>query len=398
MNLNRTTTAVRLLVLVSLVNLVGCSTFFGKHGVFRGRGSDYLQSGSIEPIELPADMESVPLEPLYPIPSVRSTDAFGDPVSLDEYKVPRPLALGEKGEVGVKIQKLEGDRWIYLNASTAQVWPRTQYFLNSGVLDVARSNPAQGIIETAWVGFKDDQTTAVRYRIRLEKGIHPETTEIHVLEQQVERAVLEGGEQPDWPATSDSEEREEWLLRELANSLAETVDNNAASLLGQNVGGNLKAGFTRFNGEPTLVIHVPKVRAWATLSHAANEEGFKVWDDSVEAGVIYAGYTTYDEDEAGFFHPLAFWSDEQPLPKKAPYTLTELMSNLNDGAEVKAKFGDRPGAGFGNTKLKHKAQGFLIVMTYQESKALVNIRDYRGKRISDEDAKHLLAILRKNLI
>lgn len=398
MNFTRTSTLVRLFIIFSVVNLAGCSAFFGKHGVFRGRGADYLKAASIKPVEVPEGMKSVEMEPLYPIPEVRATDEFGDPVSLDDYDVPRPLPVGDKGEVGVKIQKLEEDRWIYLNASTAQVWPRTQYFLNSGDLDVDVSNAAKGIIETSWLGFKDDPTTGVRFRLTLEKGIHPETTEIHVLEQQVDRAVLEAGQMPPWPAHSDSDEREEWLLRELANSLAKTVDNNAASLLGQNVGGDLKAGFTRYKGEPTMVLHLPEARAWATLAHAANEDGFKVWDESRESGVLYVGYTTYDEEEAGYLHFLAFWSDAKPLPKKAPMTLAELLSNLYDDPSVHAKFAQAQGTAFNRVSLHKKVAGYLLVMTYDDGKAMVNIRDVRGKRIASEDAKHFLQILRKNLI
>ncbi|TVZ38311.1 Beta-barrel assembly machine subunit BamC [Alteromonadaceae bacterium 2753L.S.0a.02] len=398
MNVFLFSTSVRVLVIFSIVCLAGCSTFFGKHGVFRGRGADYLKSGSLKPIELPEGMASVPLEPMYAIPEVQSTDDFGDPVTLEDYKVPRPLPVGDKGEIGVKIQKLDDERWIYLNASTAQVWPRTQYFLNQGGLDVASSNAAAGIIETDWVGFKDDQEHAVRFRIQLAKGIHPETTEVHVLHQMAPRSYLESGNRPQWPEKSDDSEREDWLLRELANSLAKTVDNNSASLLGQNVGGELKAGFERYNSEPVLVLNMNTTRAWATVSHASDQGGFKKWQDDSDLGVMYVGYTTYVKSEKGFFSSLAFWSDEKPLPEKAPFKLPDLLSNLYDEPDCRALFADIPGAQFNRVNLK-KGTGYLLAVNSQQGdKVHVMIRDYRGKRLSDDEAKRLLRILRENLI
>ncbi len=381
-----------------LLWLAGCSTFFGKHGVFRGRGSDYLGSGPIKKIELPEGMESVSIEPMYQVPGVSAVDEFGDTVTLEEYKVPRPLPMGDKSEVGVKIQKLGGKRWIYLNASTAQVWPRTQFFLAETEVDVAVSNATAGLILTDWLEFSDDADNAVRFRIRLEKGIHPDTTEIHITHMTRPQSMFKEGlvELP-WPQTSDDPEREAWMLKELANSLALTVDNNAASLLGQNVGGDLKAGFTRFDGEPTLQLRLPNKRAWATVSHASDREGFKIWEDRVNEGLLYVGYAPYDEDGEGFFSKLAFWSDGEALPNKAPYSMEQLLSNLKNSATVKARFSEIPGVKFSAESLKDP-MGYLIVLHEQGEYVLVNIRDTRGERLPDAHAKEFLRLLRKNLI
>ena len=81
----RTSLIFKIFLLVSLVWLTGCSAFFGKHGVFRSRGNDYLAASAIEPLQLPAEIESVPTQQMYRIPSVHSLDEFGDPVNLREY-------------------------------------------------------------------------------------------------------------------------------------------------------------------------------------------------------------------------------------------------------------------------------------------------------------------------
>ncbi|WP_045860658.1 outer membrane protein assembly factor BamC [Teredinibacter purpureus] len=384
-------------LLSSLVALSGCSAFFGEQGVFRSRGGDYVSASPIESLTLPDGVQAVPSEQMYRIPPVQAVDEFGDAVTLDGYEVPRPLPLGDKGEVGVKIQKLGGNRWIYLNASTAQVWPRTQYFLSQYNLDVVLSNAAAGIIETDWLQFNDDEINAVRFQIKLAKGIHPETTEVHVL--QMERTREEAKENPGvpWPTESDNEDREAWLLKELATTLAETVDNNSASLLGQNVGGELKAGFTRFENEPTLSIKLPTDRAWATLVHAANKEGYKTWESNSDLGLIYVGYSPYGEDGVGFFRRLAFWSSTEGLPETAPYDLSVLLKNLSVTDAAKARFESIDGAVFSGKKLEG-AQGYFIVAHPRATELLVNIRDHRGDRLPEAIAKDFLRLLRKNLI
>lgn len=381
----------------ALIWLTGCSSFFGKHGVFRSRGSDYLRATTIEPLALPEGVHSVQTESMYQIPPVNALDEFGDSVTLSNYSVARPESVSDKGAIGVKIQKLGGKEWLFLNASTAQVWPRTQYFLAQYDLGVETSNAAIGIIETEWLEFSDDKSNAARYRLFLEKGIHPDTTEIHILHMQYSTAALHNGDTPSWPAQSDSPERESWLLQELANTLADTVDNNAASLLGQNVGGKLKAGFTRYNNEPALSLRLSPIRAWATLTHSASQEGFKVWDSSSELGVVYVGYAPYDEDGQGFFSRLAFWRDDAKLPEEAPHSLAEILANLSTQADTQQCFAEVPGAAFTNSALRD-GQGYLLLMSRSGDVAQVRIRNYRGERLPSDVTKEFLRLLRKNLI
>jgi len=393
----RSALVLRIALLSTLLWLTACSTFFGKYGVFRGRGGDYLQAAPIKVITIPEGVESAPLQPLYRVPEVQSQDEFGDVVTLREYKVPRPLPMGDKSEVGVKIQKLGEQSWVYLNASTAQVWPRTQYFLTQYNLHVARSNASKGIIETEWLQFSDNKDKALRFQVTLQKGIHADTTEVHVLHMESKPdAVVADGSMP-WPTVSDDPARESWLLEELANTLAETVDNNAASLLGQNVGGELKAGFTRFQNEPALELRLSSRRAWATVAHSANKEGFKVWESSQEKGVLYIGYAPYDEDGEGFFSKLAFWSEGDSLPESVPFGLADILANLANEEEVKTLFSNVDGAGFSAEPLK-KASGYILVLQIDGARTLVNIRDYRGKRLPEDIAKDFLRLLRKNLI
>lgn len=207
--------------------------------------------------------------------------------------------------------------------------------------------------------------------------------------------LVETGRAIPWPSASDDTEREAWVLKELANTLAETVDNNAASLLGQNVGGDIKAGFLRVGGEPTLELQLSFSRSWATVAHSSTQEGFKTWESDPGKGVIYAGYAV--EEESGFFSHLAFWSKDETLPDSAPASLDELLAHLADRNSVHRLFDSVDGAAF--TSSEETPQGYLLrVSTAGDKRTYVNIRRADGKRLPDNVAKDFLRLLRKNLI
>ncbi|WNO09809.1 outer membrane protein assembly factor BamC [Teredinibacter sp. KSP-S5-2] len=382
----------RVLILSSIFQLAGCSVFFGDDGIFRGRSKDYLRTGDIKPVEVPEGMSSRTLESEYYIPAVKAVDEFGDPVQLLEYEVPQPEAIAsDKESIGVKIQKLAGKRWIFLDAPTSRVWPRAQSFLSQFGVETERSNARSGLIETAWLKFKDDPDNYSKFKVLIEKGIHPQTTEIRVVQVQRVKEKLQA-EAIDWPEASDNPERESILLNELAGALAESINDNTASLMGQNVGGVEKAGFRVEGSEPVLSLSLPLVRARATVAHSLTKEGYALWGEDAETGLYYVGYLPPVEDE-GFWGWM--WPDEK-LPKKPRYTLKEITQHLADTNEVKSAFAHIPSVGYGSP-LK-KAQGYLVITSLQDGQILVKIRDHRGQPLPRAQAKAQLRVIRRNLI
>lgn len=374
------------------VLLSACGTLYGDEGVFRGKSKDYLETAAVKPIEVPEGMTTRSLEPIYGIPDVRPKDEFGDYVSLKEYEVPRPDAINtEKGNVGVKLQKLGDRKWIFLNASTSQVWPRTQNFLSEYGLRVARSNPNIGLIETADVIFKDSPELKSRFRIFIEKGVHPETTEVHIV--QVEFPLNDTvAEDYSWPESSQNVERERILLDELANVLAQNVSNNAASLLGQNVGGELKVEFLKNESEPTMRLRLFEERAKATVAHALGREGFYLWEESTNGQLYYVAYNAKYDGDPGMWDRLL----GRTIDKKPRYTMEKVLQHLAPQEEVKQKFSSIDGVDYG--KALPKAKGLLVLIDPAEKGVDVLVRDARGRKLPPQEAKNLLRIIRKNLI
>lgn len=364
-------------------SLTGC--------IFRDRSEDYQRTGSIKPITLPEGISSIPLEPLYPIPEVQQQNAYYD-IRTDGFVVPRPEQMSAEGEKSkIKIQKVGDLRWILAEAPTGQVWPLTQSFLSRAGIDVAQSTPSTGFIQTDWVVFKADPDTKNQFRIRIEKGLRPETTEIHVLQNHVEGATAT---LDSWPEKSTNPERESWLLDELANALAGDIDNKAASLLGQAVGGDTKAELFMDNSEPALRLRVPRARAWATLSHSLTREGFIPWGEASEKGVFYVQFRDESKKRNWFIRLFTF--EPAAATAEAPHTLNEVLTHLSPQEEVRRLFADVEGTAFAEPL--ENSFGYLVVLYPEGNDFIVKVRSARGERINLADNKRILTTIRRNLI
>lgn len=364
---------------------VGCSS--------GGKIEDYQKASSIKPIELPQSADSVPIEPLYPIPEVRIREEAFYNSDVDGFVVPRPEPLSaEREKAKIKIQKVGERRWILAEAPTSQVWPLAQNFLMQYDMGTRTSIPSTGLVETEWVVFKDDPDRRHQFRLNIEQGVRAETTEVHVLQRSFSKSKeLEGQER--WPAQSQNPEREEWVLNELANSLAGSIDNRAASLLGQEVGGQVKAELQVLNDEPVLRLRLDRQRAWATVAHALNQEGFTLWDENSEQGIFFVQHEEFTPRRNWFMRMLF---GESEAERAVPYPLVEALQHLADAAPVRSLFADKEGVSF--TASTRDGYGFLVVLKKYKDDVIVKVRDYRGRLLPLQDNKKLLVIIRRNLI
>lgn len=383
----------QLLLVASLgFPLSGCGMFFGDEGVFRNRESDYLKADNILPLVLPAGKHSEAMGELYPIPPITATDFGYDPDSIDT-EVPRPMPLSANLEQeNVKIQRVGGESWILLNAAPGEVWPRIRNFLNVNNLPVSRADISRGIIETSWLQFKTDLATYDRYRLQIDQGVQPETTEIHIIHMSVPASEKPAAEMS-WPRKSVNAEREKWMLDELAATLASETAEGGTSLLAQAIGGSVKANLTMLRGEPAMLIKLDRTRAFATLAYAAKKDGFTTFEADADAALYYVHYKDPEDAKPGFFKRL-FRIGLNPKPPTTPYSLAQIKANMLTGDEFEAA----PRSERKKEKVLPKAPGYLIVITGDNNDFVVRVRDPYGKRLPTGEARHLVTLLRKNLI
>ena len=391
-------TTLRSLVYLSiLLGLNACGVLYkNTDSIFKDHTEDYYKTANTPIIDVPEGLNTPQFTPLYPVQTAVGMDEFGDPILLEEYSVPRPPAIGGDAEsFVVKIQKLDQQQWIALNVSPSQVWPRVQNFLNQLQLPVASSSPREGVIETDWLQFNNDQENKVRFKLRLEKGVHPDTTEVYITQMQqpmeADTSSLSG-----WPQTSDDAEKETWFMGQLAENLASSINDAAASLLGQYIGGDLKASFVRETPEPTLFLRLSEQRAWAMLTESATKGGFISWQTDANLGLIFAGFDPFIVEDKGFWKRV-FSVARKRVPEKSRYTLEKVLQHLSSEAVNRdewAHLADNIASGF---ELKGLQEGYLILVQSVDGGFYISLSDERGRSLERTEAKELLRVLRKNL-
>ncbi len=101
----------------------------------RDRSSDYLLAEETAPIVVPAELDAVNLGQAYPIPSIANESA---PEATFEVPRPQPISVNTFEQL-VKIQSIDDKRWILVNSSPSELWPRVRNALNRNGVPAARA-------------------------------------------------------------------------------------------------------------------------------------------------------------------------------------------------------------------------------------------------------------------
>ncbi|AFV00959.1 outer membrane protein assembly factor BamC [Simiduia agarivorans] len=383
---------VKLFTCVSASTLAAACSWMGND--FRDRGNDYLHAEPIRPIVVPSKFKAHELSELYVVPTLQ-TDGFD---LTEEFETPRPDPLNTTNlQESVKIQKLGQRRWILVSSPPAEVWPRIRNFMAQNNVPVVDADASVGTMDSAWLQFKDSPETRDRYRIFVEQGVQPESTEVHIRHLSI--PATEAPEQTvAWPELSANPEREAWMLDELATTLASEASTGSASLLAQGIGGGPKISVKNVNGEPVLRMALSYERARATIAHALRSEGFTTFDDDIDLGIFYVGYEKPIDPEEGSWFSDWFGGASEAVVPTTPYTLKELLSNLQleDTPANRAIFNSLEGLSRG--KKLTDVPGYLVVVRGEDDALDIRIRDGYGNRLNNRLAKEKLNIIRRNLI
>lgn len=258
--------------------------------------SEYLNAEETQVIVVPEKLSSLRIGQLYPIPAVS-----GDISPQSSVDVPRPQPMSVNTfEQLVKIQRIDEKRWILVNNSPSELWPRVRNILNRNGIVSDKVDGSAGIIETTWLSYNSDQENEHRFRFSISPGVQLNSTEISVLHQV---KPLENISQTDWPASSNSDEKESDMISFLANQLVAQPDYASVSLLAQDIGGESKVEIINPQiADPYILVKLSYDRTWASINYSASRGGFSLIDQDSDKGLLLVNYSDelLEEKTSGF--------------------------------------------------------------------------------------------------
>lgn len=332
------TTLIRYLAFVAVVAVTsGCSYIPEEYGGSKER-IDYKRSRSAPALEIPPDLDSSRVQDSLVIPGVEKSANLSDYQSRQTVVRPgEETVLPELADV--RVERDGQARWLVVDAPAELVWSKVrQFWLEQGFL-LRIEDPRTGIMETDWLENRADipdgvirrmlgklsdfvysSATRDKYRVRLERGEVPDTTDVYVTHRGVEEVI-------NTDETAQTEDSARWRMRpedpgleaemlgrmmvflgvEQDRARAELADVRTKPPAAQLVQGP--------DGASSLLFVEDFPSAWRRVGLALDNVGFFVDDRDRSRGLYLVRYDDpYAHHESGFMSSLAFWNSDQPEP------------------------------------------------------------------------------------
>lgn len=343
---------VRILAIsIALTWLSGCETINGVKNEFLPdkKKTDYREASEAPTLEIPPDLTSSTVDDGLVVPDIAPVSGSA---SLSDYSRERANSqtIRTAGVLpkqnNIRVMRDKNTRWLVIQGSAQEVWPRMrEFWLQSGLL-IKREDPRIGILETDWAENRADiaqdfitrnisklfdsiysAATRDKYRVRLEQGVEAGTTELFLTHRGAEEVLDEStGSGTVWkPRPSDPELEVEMLRRMMVffgveedkarNQFASRRNRVERAVLTQGV-----------NGNASLNVKDDFARAWRRTGLALDRVGFTVEDRDRSRGLYYVRYIDPLKDsnakkEKGLLDKLTFniFSGSDEVQDKSTY-------------------------------------------------------------------------------
>ena len=344
-----------------------CSTISG------GKKADYKKARTTESLEVPPDLTATSIKEAPDLPSAAGT-------SLSEMNRSAPAAgtptvLPQAGDI--RVEHDGNQEWLLIRAKPAQVWPKVrEFWLQQGFL-IKMEDPRLGILQTGWnenradipsdiirntlgkvLDFVYSAATRDQFRVRLEHGTTPDTTELYLTHRGMEEVVTGTAEDRStmWKPRPSDPELEAEMLKRLMVFLGASEEKAKTALTGQPQA-QRRAELVSDSSGVMLIDKEDFSRAWRRTGVALDRVGFAVADRNRADGVYFVRYNDpLAGEEKGFLSKLAFWSSDE-----------------------------------------EKAKQYRIVLQAQGPETHIIVRNEQGERENSSTAKRILTLLEEQL-
>ncbi len=302
----------------------------GDGGFFYNPKDDYLESVQHNKLVVPEDLRTLENTDPFPIPV---TPPAANPSFYPE-RPPLPDAIyANDNRDEVRIQRLGDRRWLVVPEPPTTAWPKVKQFMAENGVALVYDDPSTGRLNTDWLLIentdyrdvirtllKDERQAAGfalgqdRFLIRVEQGLRPLTTEVHIrhendsvsLPLRNEIVSLQG-------VQSHITGAEEELLSEVGAYIAAKVSEQTVSKVALQIGSSKKSELGRDSqGYPVLHLYLDYERAWATLGQALENAEVDIVDldrDDGRFDISIPESVFSGEEGGGFFCRFTFSCD-----------------------------------------------------------------------------------------
>ena len=330
--------------------------------------AQYKSSTSLPPLEVPPDLSSAAISDSLPVPGPAGagTATYSEYASAGQTPTAPVENLLLPESDSARIERSGDKRWLVVNATPAQVWPKLrEFWLEQGFL-INMEDPSIGIIETDWSeqrqnfqsgGFLGNlmrnissglygAATRDKFRTRLERGSEPATTEIYISHRGAEEVSTTGKTKPDnwdnsdskvWqPRPADPELEAEMLNRMLVSFGVE--EQRARTMVAESQERRERATMVRQqDGAKALALQESFSRAWRRTGLALDRVGFTVEDRDRSRGLFFVRYVDPEtdvggEEQKGFLSKLKFWGSDEKTVRDDAYLIS--LIGGKDGDET----------------------------------------------------------------
>jgi len=364
-----------LVVLFTIGALAGCSTI---EGMLPGEKTPYKNSRTTKPLDVPPDLSSSELGDAMVVPGAESSgtatyseyERSGSEAGGAQSGAAQSGAANSQSQVlppqkGIKVVR-DGDRqWLVVDGTPDQVWPKVRDFWLHNGFELTTEDPRIGIMQTNWAEKHADihegpirsmltkylgQTysagTRDRYRVRLERGTQPDTTDVYLTHQgmaQVETGGAMSADELVWARQPPDPGLDAEMINRLMVYLGVQKTRAASLVANPEVTASEATLGKDGQGRTLLTINEGFPRAWGSAGIVLDRVGFTVQDQDRSKGIYYVRYDDPNAsgEKKGWLSKLAFWKSA-PAPSSDEYQV-KLTSQGDDKTEVtvRNKAGER---------------------------------------------------------
>jgi len=345
----------------------GCQTV---KETFGSKDVDYKSARGARPLEVPPDLTSGTIQDSMVIPGETSYSQYSG--TREQTGAMATTLLPQVG--GISMQRAGTQRWLLIQTAPDKVWGRVRSFwLEKGFL-LTLEQPSTGIMETDWVenraAIKQDfirdffgkflgglysSPLRDKFRVRLERGAEPGTTELYLSHRGLVEKVNPGPSNASpvetyWEERAPDPEVEAQMLREIMVYMG--VDRQyAKSVLDSGQGAAPEQASMAVGAGGTPVLHMTDdlESAWRRVGLSLDRVGFTVEDRNRSEGVYYVRYIDPEEGgktKKGFIRRMFSGKEAAPreefqIKLEAVAAGTDVSVRNKQGAPETSKIGER---------------------------------------------------------